>query len=158
MRVTKRTCPYCGVDSAEGISLCGECGAPLEDNSLRDYDKGEPFFFNGYIVYSLFDYVIRNYEFVFYLGTTLIERIVLSEDVIRKFVPLGQTYMPMIWDLFLVTQKKKGNTILSETYGEFREDGKLCRFKVELIQTPEDKYWASLNWSDFREAYYEVVR
>jgi hypothetical protein len=69
--------------------------------------KGEPFHYNGYVVWWLADPMRDEAEYLFYLGDRLVERFTVTREALRTFVPESCDAMPFIWELFLVAQGKK---------------------------------------------------
>lgn len=67
-------CSYCGKEWNEENGTCKYCGAPNKLNGIVKYD---PFFYDGYIVYSMRNYANRSIEFVFYKGVTLCGMVVV---------------------------------------------------------------------------------
>ena len=98
-----KICDYCGQSSDE--TLCPSCGSRSFDSKpVSQIVRGEPFRYNGYVVWWLADWAYDTTEYLFYLGDRLVERFTISREVLRMFVPEGQSVMPFIWDLFLVAQ------------------------------------------------------
>jgi hypothetical protein len=134
-------CQYCGTEKQSG-KICDKCGAPLPERN-SDFDKSEPFFYNGYICYTLRDFGSDVIEVQFWLGRDLIERIAVSRDVVKFHVPEFESFMPFFWDLFLVAHGEK--EVL-----EYQEKNKKypARFEVRRIENPELE---ALRTMDLRE-------
>ena len=109
-------CQYCGQDDWRG-SVCARCGGKPDEHPAKDkIEKGEPFPYNGFIVWP-----IRKWndltsdcwdrEFHFYLGDRLVEIISISKEMWQELYPPTESSalniidpMRFIWELFRVAQ------------------------------------------------------
>lgn len=134
-------CEYCLSEKQSG-EFCEKCGAPLSKQS-GDLWKSEPFFYNGYICYTLRDLASGTYEVQFWLGRELLQRICVPIDFVRIRVPQGDDAMPFFWELFIVAQGEKEVI-------EFQEMNKKypARFEVRRIENQELEQMRGMN---FRE-------
>lgn len=91
-------CSYCGSEWKweDRQRDCTHCGAP---NKLSRLDKDRPFFYEGYIVYSLHDWCYQRSEFVFYAGTTFMGRVFMRDDEMRQYDP-ATDIMPHVMEKF----------------------------------------------------------
>lgn len=139
-------CQYCGTEKQSG-KQCARCGAPLPEKNTEIW-KSEPFFYNGYICYTLHDMASDVYEVQFWLGRELIERIKVSREVVRYHVPDGCDGMSFFWDLFLVAHGEK------EVLEYKEKNNKLpATFEVRRIENPERTMLQSLSLKDLVELY-----
>lgn len=93
-------CEYCGTENlSEGD--CPKCGSQIKK---PDFEKSEPFFYNGYICYTLKDLMTDTLEVQFWLGRELIERISFSRQFLEEFIPSHYEAMPFVWELFLLAK------------------------------------------------------
>lgn len=101
-------CSYCGsVDKVDETGkFCDKCGAPLPEKK-DDFWKSEPFFYNGYICYTLENRMMDTCEVQFWLGRDLIERISIPRMVLEVNVEPYEDAMWFFWDLFLVAHGEK---------------------------------------------------
>ena len=97
-------CEYCGTDDQK--LTCKKCGAPIPEVN-KDLWKSEPFFYNGYICYSLRNYSSDMLEVQFWLGRELIEIIKISQREYHSIVPECVDGMYLFWTLFLVARGEK---------------------------------------------------
>lgn len=136
-------CNYCGTENlSEGT--CPKCGASI---TKPDFQKSEPFFYNGYICYSL-RYLERDTrEVQFWLGNQLVERIEFTLEFMKEFIKEWEDAMPFIWELFLlargeqeVVKYQEMNSIYPATFEIRRiesskkkeiQNFKLCYFNQE---------------------------
>ena len=87
-------CAYCKKENCK-------CGA--EDYDLlqeKDIENTKPFFYNGYIVYALDYQEWDSFYYVFYLGTTLIDKIMVSKDEVSELRNRGENGMAIVWPMF----------------------------------------------------------
>lgn len=95
-------CEYCGSENQAG-QFCSKCSACLPEENGK-IDKSEPFFYNGYICYYLWNRSFDLVECQFWLGMELIERISISCDFLQEKVPPQEDTMPFFWELFLLAK------------------------------------------------------
>lgn len=104
-------CEYCGQDDWRG-SICVRCGGKRIEHTEKDrIEKGEPFSYNGFIVWPIRKWTDFPHscdrEFHFYLGDRLIEIISISSEMWRELFPdptIAYDYMRFVWELFRVAQ------------------------------------------------------
>ena len=99
-----KACLYCGTEGDE--KNCTGCGAPLVKDKVHErIERSEPFFYNGYIVWSLRDPARRMSEFYFYLGAQLVDTIMITDHLIASLNidPFGGV-MEFIFKLFELSQ------------------------------------------------------
>lgn len=135
-------CEYCHSDKQEGGN-CSRCGAPLPEKNAEypaDPWKSEPFFYNGYICYSLRHYEIDAVEVQFWLGMELIERIEVTSDLVRKWTPEGYDYMSFFWDLFLLAHGDIEVLKYQEKNNKYP-----AMFEIRRIENPEKECLHSLS-------------
>jgi hypothetical protein len=139
-------CEYCGTDN-RGAGRCTACGAKLHEKA-EEVQKYEPFFYNGYICYQLFDPATEICEVQFWLGRELIERIAVSRDLLRARVPESWDAMSFFWDLFLVAH---GETEVLE----WQEKNKKypARFEVRRFENPDKERLHSLSLREIVQEY-----
>lgn len=126
----KKQCEYCHAKNQEG-EICAKCGAPLPEQDFSIW-KSEPFFYNGYICYSLSNRMNETVEVQFWLGQDLIERIIVSRDVLEHHVSEAQDPMLFFWDLFLVAQGETEVLAIQE-----KNNILPATFEVRRIENPE---------------------
>jgi predicted amidophosphoribosyltransferase len=90
--VNNKECSYCGRAWEEHDGACAHCGAPVKLNGIAKYD---PYFYEGYIVYSIRDWSRRTFQFIFYQGATLKGNIHISDYEIMNLPPT-EDYMPLV--------------------------------------------------------------
>jgi hypothetical protein len=134
-------CEYCGANDQKEKN-CSKCGAPIPEKK-QDVWKSEPFFYNGYICYTMRDYATDTAEVQFWLGRELIERIVVPLEIVRQRVPDGYDAMGFFWDLFLVAHGEKDVLEWKE-----KNDKYPASFEVRRIENPEKVRWLSLSMYD----------
>lgn len=136
-------CQWCGTKEVEGKN-CDKCGGPIEEK--EDFYKSEPFFYNGYIVYTLRDVCRQTVEAQFWLGKELVDRISIVEDVLGHNVPEGCDSMDFFWELFLVSQGEKEVMEWSEKNNKYP-----ATFQLTRIENPEKQYMMSLSVRELAE-------
>ena len=100
-------CDYCGTSNQDDTN-CTNCGASLsKDAPKTDFMKSEPFFYNGYLVVCIRDFMRDEFEVQFWLGKELQERICVSRLWYEQHVPEGCDPIQMFWDLFLLAKGEK---------------------------------------------------
>jgi hypothetical protein len=108
-----KSCSYCSSNHFEN-GKCQSCGAPnsaVEIEASRDIWKGEPFAYNGFIVWP----IVRGWEGIggrsreyhFYLGDRLVEIVEFSDEIwrelfVRDSAAIQTNPMKLVWELFLV--------------------------------------------------------
>lgn len=133
-------CPYCLSSKQDGAN-CDRCGAPMNTQTkTAEYYRSTPEFYNGYIVYWIRDYLTNTVEAQFWLGLELQERIVLTRDALRDFVPEYQDPMPFMWDLFLLAHGEKDVIEYQEKNNKYP-----ARFEVRRIENPERERFRGLS-------------
>lgn len=142
-------CEYCLSKSQEG-EICGRCGAPLNGGSqvknTLEILKSEPFFYNGYICYSLHDQVNDTVEVQFWLGHDLIERIMVNRDILKYHVPENFDSMAFFWDLFLLAQGEKEVLEIKEKNSVYP-----ATFEVRRVENPEKERYFGLSLRQLME-------
>ena len=109
-------CEYCGRDEWRG-TVCARCGGERQEHTTKDrIEKGEPFSYNGFIVWAIRkwnDFTSGSWdrEFHFYLGDRLIEIISISREMWYELYPPSESAnttladpMKFIWELFQIAQ------------------------------------------------------
>jgi hypothetical protein len=93
-------CNYCGIDNEPTAKKCKGCGSKMEDSVPKMY-RSEPFYFNGYIVYVLRDFLRLQIDFQFWKGVTIIGRVEYGEDEYHRLYPAdGVDHMDDIFKVF----------------------------------------------------------
>jgi len=109
-------CFYCG----RPIGLepeCLRCSAPrksmtTEDHSPR-YERREPFWYCGFVVWPIRDYSKDVLEFEFYSGLQCVARVSMSRDFLDDLSEGGKLdCMPYIYELALVASGENKEFIL----------------------------------------------
>ena len=90
-------CEYCRSEGQTGDN-CRKCGAKLQTAQNR----GEPFFYNGYMCYACRDFSEDTISVYFFLGERLAEVIKVPHVTLREFVPEGCEFMPFFYELLKV--------------------------------------------------------
>jgi hypothetical protein len=134
-------CAYCGTDEQKG-KTCEKCGASIPEAS-QDIWKNEPFFYNGYIVYTLIDRMADTIEVQFWLGRELQERISASRELLQSRVLPCEDGMSFFWELFLLARGEKEVI-------EWQEKNKKypALFQITRSENPEKQRWSSLTMHD----------
>lgn len=136
-----KTCSYCQQEK------CG-CGAASYTEPVEDrYSEGSPSFYNGYIVWSIYDRWRNTCSWYFYAGDRLVETITLAREVYDRFVPENTDGMSFIWDLFNVAQ---GEGEILRIMGMNQQ--RPAQFEIRLIQPPGDAWAQSLTRQDLHTA------
>lgn len=88
-------CAYCHSKECE-------CGAKDYINMPKvQYERGIPFFYEGYIVWPLHDVEYRYYNIVFYQGRDIIDNIVVQEHELDSWdIEPGEDWFYIVWDMF----------------------------------------------------------
>lgn len=74
--------------------MCGFCGAPKPPaETIQKYD---PFFYDGMIVYALYNPCQGMYEWVFYRGDSLVGRVCMDRRFLENIATPGQDVMPLV--------------------------------------------------------------
>lgn len=136
-----KICDYCGAERGED-GTCPGCQASGTDSQpASQIVKGEPFHYNGYVIWWLADWAYDTAEYLFYLGDRLVERFTISREVLRMFVPEYESAMPFIWDLFLLAQGEEEVLQVVE-----QNAVKPATFKMTLMPTPKEEYALGLSY------------
>jgi hypothetical protein len=95
-----KKCKYCGTDG-EG-QFCESCSAEFVEEVEEEYIKGEPFFYNGYIVWWIRELSSDFHKVYFYLGDRLVEVIEFSHGFLCQIdgYEEGISMWPFVWELF----------------------------------------------------------
>lgn len=140
-------CEYCQKQNKAGVTYCEFCGAELRERKA-DMWKSEPFFYNGYICYTLLDHLTDSREVQFWLGQELIERIVVPAAVLEKRVKECESVMPFFWELFQLARGEKEVLEFQELNEKYP-----ATFEVRRIENPEKLRWQEMNLMELvREA------
>lgn len=139
-----KRCDYC--EMATNETQCPGCGSRNFDNKpVNQITRGEPFHYNGYVVWWLADAWLDTAEYLFYLGDRLVERFTVSRDVLNMFVPENCTAMPFIWDIFLVAQGEEEVLRVVE-----QNTIKPATFRITLEPSTEEKWASGLSIQEVR--------
>ena len=126
-------CSYCGTKS-EGVETCKGCGASLVTVKPKsEAQKYGPLFYNGYLVYLLVNGMSHIYEYQFWLGPELVERIEIDREILREFVPEYCDPMPFIWKLFLVAHGEEKVIEWQEKNGSKYP----AMFEIRRVENPD---------------------
>ena len=104
--MTYRVCLYCGNKRDKTSEYCPGCGSyrttDIQGYDIFPYERGEPFIYNGLIVYAFKNLLSNLCEFQFYAGDRLLERIEIERDFMLALreQDSGQSVMPLVWQLF----------------------------------------------------------
>jgi hypothetical protein len=139
-------CKYCGTDKQTG-NICEKCGAPIMKKNV-DVWKSDPFFYNGYICYTLRAQYEDTCEVQFWLGMELIERIKVSRQVLESHVPEYCDSMPFFWDLFLLAHGEKDVIKWQEKNNKYP-----ATLEVRRIENPEKQRLWGLSMMDIVQEY-----
>ena len=90
-------CEYCRSEGQTGEN-CQKCGANLPTAQNR----GERFFYNGYMCYVSHNCAEDAISVYFFLGERLAEVIKIPYITLREFVPEGCEFMPFFYELLKV--------------------------------------------------------
>jgi len=139
-----KKCSYCQTDNQAG-EYCDKCGAKLPE-IIELIEKSEPFFYNGFICYSLRNYQRDTFEIQFWLGDKLIERIAIPRTLYKARVKDGDDSMSLFWDLFLLSQGHE-NVIFYE-----KQNNRECPLFVFITRTDEEsKRYQEMSLSELWE-------
>lgn len=87
------------------------------------------------------------FEYLFYLGDRLVERIAVDRDIVRMFVPGHCEVMPFIWDLFKVVQGEEDVLCVTE-----QNAIKPATFEITVKHSPEQEWAIGLTRHDLYDA------
>jgi hypothetical protein len=104
-------CIYCLLEECE-------CGAKEYKKKTREDERFGPIFYNGFIVWSVREYYARRVKFVFYKGNSLVDVVVVTDEMLTLAVPEGQDSMPFIFEIFEAQQGEQ-ETIEIDQWPEF---------------------------------------
>jgi hypothetical protein len=141
-------CQYCGNlgNTVEG-EPCQTCGAPVIFKQ-DPIEKGDPFFYNGYMLWPERNFWKDDRTIHFLLGDRLVETITISKLTLNQLVGEGQSFLPLFWDLFKVTQGEEEVLRIKELNTRYP-----AIFEVRRIENPEKQYLASLTYDDLIKTY-----
>ena len=113
--MTKQVCSYCNQSVFSEVGKCLGCGAsvPVEIViTTKDMRKGEPFAYNGVIIWPIYDVGMDICEYHFYTGNTLQAIIPISRSLMDDMFPERDKgydipILPFLWELFLVAVGEK---------------------------------------------------
>lgn len=135
-------CDYCGTQQ-DKADYCKSCGAKLPEKKGNDVQRYDPFFYNGYIVYTLKNWSTDSVEVQFWLGYEMIERFAVTQDFLRSVVPEYCDPMPFFWELFLVACGEQ------ECYEWKEKNTKYpATFVITRHENPEKVHWHTLSTHD----------
>jgi hypothetical protein len=137
-------CEYCGTADGKG-KICDKCGAVLSEPKQENLQTG-PFFYNGYVCFSLLDYMSDTVEVQFWLGRELIQRIAVSRELMRLHVPDGGDSMSFFWDLFLIAEGEKEVLEWVEKNKKYP-----ASFKISRSENIEVERWRSMSMRDIAQ-------
>lgn len=132
-------CEYCKSTNKAG-DACEKCGAKLPQTDIDGFVKSEPFFYNGYICYTLRHPESDTWEVQFWLGAELIERIVVTRQMLDDKVQPYEDPMCFFWELFLVAHGEQEVMTWQE-----KNDKYPATFEVRRIENPERERWQALS-------------
>jgi hypothetical protein len=93
-------CFYCGQDWTPDKyypATCGFCGAPKPPNeTIQKYD---PFFYDGMIVYALYDPCRNEHQWVFYRGDSFIGKVTADRQFLMSVATPGEDIMPLVLEM-----------------------------------------------------------
>jgi hypothetical protein len=139
-------CEFCRSEDQTG-KTCTQCGAKLPETQIRPSERSDPFFYEGYVCYSIRDWAMDTIEIQFWLGLQLVERIRVTREVLHERI--GETYdvMPFFWDLFLLAHGEKDVI-------EWQEKNKKhpATFLVTRKENPELEWMRGLSMNDLAKA------
>ena len=141
-------CSYCEQPNHKENEFCKYCGAELDRIDKACIQKGEPFAYNGYIVWPIKNIPMDFLEYHFYLGDRLVDVIKISRDILLNFVPQGTSEMGLVWDLFLVSQGEEEVLHIVEQ----NKVDPAC-FELKRVPTEREAYIDNLSIEDLMEAY-----
>lgn len=137
-------CAYCGKESEDHIQKeCKGCGATLGKPEKEKFSRSDPFFYNGYIVYVIRDWLADTTECQFWLGRELIERICVTEPILRERVKEWEDSMPFFWDLFLLAHGEKEVLEWTEKNNKWP-----ASFEIRRKENPEKERARSMPMSE----------
>ncbi len=110
-------CLYCGQESVVGAACphCGASGSTVQPAAVQA-ERGEPFAYNGLIVWPLRDLVRDVVSYQFFLGDRLLETIEVSREVLHELAEQdpGADCMPLIWQMFEIAHGDRDMAILED--------------------------------------------
>lgn len=143
-----KICQYCGSEKRADKVRCTGCdAADFGDRPAQRMRDCSPFYYNGYVVWWIEDIGYRTFEFLFYLGNQLVERITLHRDVLRRFVSEHYDTMPFVWDLFKLAQGEEEVLRITE-----QNAVKPVVFEITVKPSPEHGWAIGLTRGDIYEA------
>lgn len=147
-------CRYCGrskfVDGA-----CVSCGASEKDSqsSASQWERCEPFSYNGFVIWTLADYSRDLFRYQFWLGHDLIGEVPISRDLINDMQSQYGDFVdftPIIWSLFLLMSGDEKEYILKVS--ERNKQIKPAKFRITLIREDDDQFQCGIRRADFEIA------
>lgn len=142
-----KVCQYCGQESKNGH--CVNCGSTnFGDTPKERICKGQPFYYNGYVVWWLADILTFKVTYLFYLGDRLVENITLSRDILDRFVPKHCDPMSFVWSLFELAQGKEEVLQIVEQ----NTSRMPAHFEIRYSPSKHEKWIGSLTQRDVEEA------
>jgi len=156
-----KVCSYCHQENFDASGKCLGCGSNKKSTPSileRTEQRGEPFFYNGFMVWPIYknDMMERlATEYQFWLGERFVDSVLITRNFIRDvFQDNGDciSIMPFIWKLFEVKCGDREIAIFDTAkenmrqYESERESIIFCR----RTQMPEErsKYYAGLSWDE----------
>ena len=141
-----KRCDYCG-QATDEVRCPGCQSENFDSKPVNQIVRGEPFHFNGYVVWWLADAWLDSAEYLFYLGDRLVERFTISREVLNMFVPENCPAMPFIWDIFMVAQSEEEVLRVVE-----QNTIKPATFEITRKPSVEEEYASELSMQAINEA------
>jgi len=143
-----KVCAYCKQECDDEYKKCPNCQSQEFEEPKswwRPSPEGQSIFYNGYVVWVLHDekFWADRCSFYFYLGDKLVETIVLDRDVMRQFVPEGESVMAFVWDLFRVAVGEEEVLRVQE-----QNKHRPATFEIRRVPSEREEWLASLTRSD----------
>ena len=152
-----KICQYCGNEEEADEKRCAGCDTVSFGEQLAQQRyEGNPFPYNGYVVWWIRDIIsmpLQTVEYLFYLGDQLVERIILDRDIIKRFVPEHGDVMPFIWDLFKLAQGEEEVLRITE-----QNAVKPVIFEITVKHSPAEEWAIGLTRNDVYHAVAEGRR
>lgn len=104
------TCPYCRQSNSEKEYTCNYCGGRLHESKGVEPTSqprvGEPFFYQGYIVWCVTDGPRDIVQYVFYHGAECVEVLEFHRRFFEELAKDGPgvDHFDYVWHLFCVKQ------------------------------------------------------
>ena len=162
MMDNKQCCAYCNQSNFDTNGKCLGCGGQRRatQGPERHAEKGEPFFYNGFMVWPVYranDFLERNaIEYQFWLGERFIDSVLMTREFVNDIFPHGEDtftdIMLLVWRLFEV-KCGDGEIAFLDTAKEnvqrYNTERETLVF-VRRMQMPEERsrYYEGLSWDE----------